>query len=503
MLSDAFAYLDRTLAGVPHRCDVEHMFSEVRVEHHNPPARLEYNGDHSDYYTAENVVYVNEEKLWSHGFAKSILRHEVGHLTVMPITQRRYRQMQMACTCVSDDANLRHMAANLLSDFILDEFNQDIHGDDLVAREHLVLEHDYQQGPDPFCKLRIGVYNQIVGVDIIPDDIVPRESHSIRSIMQSRKPIETQTREVCQILKDYLKKNNMQPKDAPQKMLEDLMEALESGESEDQKGKVLKEVQEEDYDNWEKYSEACRISGIDATMHDYYLSRAKNKIRFTSLAPQQTGGYVKYMGVKEWDLEDAADVDVQASLEESPFLLPENMLMSHYQEGRRTVEAKPAQLLFILDVSGSMEQETAMITLYSLLESARQRGIPAGVVTFSVGVTYSSKKIRTDYDRMERECLDGFVPNNTLLAPALGEASRILSRERKTQVIIASDLYLNDQEESERRIAPLRERHSLSLIVVCRQEKDPITGVFAQLPAAWIKDQEELASAVIGEVNGL
>jgi hypothetical protein len=405
--------------------------------------------------------------------------------------------MQMACDKITGDQKIRHMAANLTCDFLVDEYIHQILGDATVEREKIAQERISKGDLNKLNCLRTGVYNLILDAEIIPWDAVPNESRQIQQILAKIKNPIRQAKEICEIIVSFMDKNKIQPQDIPDKMCEDEGEKFEKQDD----AQTYEELMDEDYSDPEEYKKACKVSKVKEDMHYYYLGKARNKIRYQASSSSMSGGYREPRWHINWDQQDSADIDLQASMQENPILLPDTVLMPHYEIGYTTHTQHPSQLLFILDVSGSMPEETAIVTIYSLLESAKNRGIPAGVIAFSEGVTYASQDISNRYEEMEKGILKGYAASNTLLTPALRKAQEMLYMQPQTLVIIASDMGLADAPEADREVQNMPPQHPIHLIII--EPSVAVSGAFAAKPQTKISSPQELANAAIGEVNSL
>ncbi|MCX6695207.1 MAG: VWA domain-containing protein [Candidatus Altiarchaeota archaeon] len=488
--------------------DLKHVFEETLGEFYYPHTRLEYTDEKdSCYYTKNRVVYVNPERMFNdETFARHIFRHETCHIWHNPVNTKGYREMMLAALQeVRLNEKMAYTVANMTSDYIVDSLNIE-RLNDQVAHGNKVLLENYvkEKGPmDEFQKLHFGVYNFITGVKKVKDKRILPYSKKIYDIASGNMPPEYKTREIAKIVRNFIE-DELKQSLSSQALANSLAAAgVKAPSLKDQMdGKLEEAVSEMEFKDQSDFAGFGQALGVELKPYLFYRSMARRKIQFSVKTLRPSGGRQERTGYRPWTIEDDSDrLDVAATLEDSGVLLPNvNTLQEQFRRGTEIIGEGIPQILMVLDSSGSMPQETALVTIYSLIESARVNGIPVGIVVFSDDVVYSSKKIGYAYDAMEEDIHDTYASGGTRMVPALKEAERILAKEKQTLVMMISDFQLGDPADSKKMIDNLKPKHKTCILHIAYGKEDMLKE-YGNHKVIEVPDLGALDSRVVEEYN--
>lgn len=168
-----------------------------------------------------------------------------------------------------------------------------------------------------------------------------------------------------------------------------------------------------------------------------FLGR-RERMRFSGYRPWRTGRPLR-------------ELDVLATLQRSPILLPNvNTLARHFESRGMETGRGAGAVVLVIDDSGSTEGnvlEREKEVAFSVLAAARAYGDEAACVVFGSQVT-KSLPLSTRYVQLEEAiCALASRSGGTELSPALREAARLVRQVDRFTILLMTDAEIYDPDE--------------------------------------------------------
>lgn len=504
---------------------VKKQYEEVRKEFKYPPTSLSLDADsNTPFYIQNGDLHICPTQLLDEKYNKSIFRHEIGHFCICPYTVEIMKQMHLRAKkgLGMNDEEYAHIVVNVVADIIVDHTNLKKLNDPLAYRVKQILKNkDVAKdiASNPIKQILIGVTNKVVGETLIPVDKKHEKTveELYHAVIVKQTPYPSRSEEAAKILKKTIDKEAKKQQTEQQKALEQikyqLYQAIEDfGEEMGTTGQTLVEVNQESKDNLAQDSETeeeyikhlkqigigcddCNKQFIKETIN-YYRNKAVKNIKFKVKVKGEEGGKIVKGGLVDWNAEDKIeDLDIEETVGNSGLLIPNVTTLQYDTYVGVTEESENMPKVQILyDVSGSMPQQTALITIFSLIESCRANYIPISIVTFSRGVEYS-QGFNHEYSQAEEKIYETYRGGATYMLEGVEECKRILKNEKDALVIIVSDYETHNYRETIEGILEIGKKHKLCPIKFGRgtegKELNPIE----------INKLEDLYTLVVEEFN--
>ena len=495
---------------------IERIFKEVREEYRFPPMRLVIDRNYdTPFYMDFGTVHINDDLLVDEIETKSIIRHEIGHIHFAPVTIKKHKKFLQIIKKElggKSDLYICHQISNYFCDFVVDKSIVEEFNDDLEHRQTVLLqEMKRRHGGYPqhsFWWVLTQYYNRVIGNDVLPVDREKERETGDKcfEIIKSTLPMEKKLEEITRIMnqQEFMKDfNEIQEFKKFLKELEDLIGTntkrtitRESMKDKKEAKKELEDLIDDEDDNKGLIGSLAKEMGINLSPFEYYRGLARKKIQFRIKVSQKQSGKIVRGGLEVWGLDDKAeDLDIEESLLDSGVLIPEVSTMQWEKKvGTEDFSASLPSVLLIVDTSGSMDAEKAIVTCFSMIETCRMYKSEFAVILFSSDA-YLTIPFSAEYDAKEKEIYDGYKSGGTALLPPVIKAKELLASRSGSLVIFISDLESWDRDQALSRLHPMKANNNITFIVIDSKE-EPKGFTYTR-----IDDIKKLDGVVIDAVN--
>ena len=473
--------------------------------------------------------------------------------------QKMYKRAKNGLEATNKEYNPNaHIVCNVVADIIVDQSNFLKKSDPLVYRmEESLKDADVKKSveTDPIKQVLVGVINKIVGKDIVKVNkkykkYVDKLEHATIKVAT---PYESRCESAARILKTLIEEEAKKQEDKACGDLEKIGKAL--GWSQDKMDKAKENINrgtysQRDFDRdfsteirkkmWKSAKEFAKNTGTtgqtlieggadtttvaknsesleefeEITMNcgcghtrgdgkskqviGYYKAKAIGNICFKVKVRSQTGGKIVNGGLVGWGSgEDVEDLDIEESVSNGGILIPDVTTLQYDSNigcTHETLNVPKVQILY--DVSGSMPLATALITIYSLIESCKANYIPVSVVTFSTDVEYSSG-FNHEYSLTEQQIYNTYSGGGTNMQKGVVQCQTILAKEKDpVLLIIVSDYDTQNYTQTIEGIQEIAKKHKVCPIKFGDDDK-----YGQELKPIKIQKLEDLYTIVIEEFN--
>ncbi len=537
---------------------VRGIYEDVREEYYFPHTRLEFTDDENvPFYCTNGVVTVNpNEFMDDEKYCRSLLRHECGHFCYMPLSiadHKRYVEIARNILKKINPEYARNIELiahinNVVYDCIVDEFIMTELGDDLAHTVELGVERMREKGngklPDhPFWQILSSFYNCICGKEIITGlrKKEKKDGKRITNIVRDFTPNSEKIRKIITILSKY---SEFQDPEQDRSMSGEGEDGGE-GEVEQYEGiakfiKDLEDLMDKDYgitlvrEDLEEDSEKAKKRELENAVnpdgdedeggdkivscgigaggrpilepYEYYRGLAKKKIKFKVKITKPCFGHIEKGSLQRWTLDSPIErLDIEESIQESPLIIPEATTVE-FEAKRGEDEGRDVpDVLLITDTSGSMSKDIAIITTYSMIESARLHKVKAGVVLFTTPA-YLSEDFTYDYSRVERSIWEEYLSGGTNTLNGVIEGENLVKNHRGNALIIfISDFECNNTERTADRLRELQSQGNIITVLKIEEHDGNYSKeeYFKGLNVKIVEKLEDLSGLVIGAVEEL
>lgn len=503
------------------------VFDEVRGEYCYPPFKLEFNNKTNlPFYINNAIVSVNPTLLPDNLYAKSIFRHEIGHMHFYPIDLFKSKQLlEIAKKEINTENNdLAHEVVNIVGDCVVDYEIKNRFNDNLTHRLEVciqqVLKLNKGQLPDrPLWQTIMSYYNCLCGKEFVKfTDEMAELGSKIHKIVIDLSPIDLKTKKICKLLKDIIQ----QEKDRQQKENEQQQKQQKKQQQQQGKGKNQNQQQEQTEEEREQQIEQQIIElirgimkqistentpiqenmiedkeqikreleqllepddktgktkeivimfasrmGVELDDFEYYRMLAHRNILFKLKTKSMTSGRIIKGGLMSWGLDDnPEDLDLIETIQNTGVAIPElTTLQFDKKHGFDEQGVAPNRIMLILDTSGSMDKEKAIVTCFSFIEACSTYNCEVGVVLFTYN-PYLAIPFSRDYEKVERRIYEEYQDGGTHILPAVKIAKQLLETKSGSLVLLISDLLSEGLHETMQELEELTLNNTVNIIQI-------------------------------------
>lgn len=537
---------------------VREIYEDVREEYYFPHTRLEFIDDENiPFYCTNAVISINPNEFRGDEiYCRSILRHECGHFCYMPLSiadHKRYVEiarniLKKINPDYSENIGLICSINNIVYDCIVDEFIMTEFGDDLAHRTELAVEGVMEKGggklPDhPFWQILSSFYNCICGKEIVTGlrKKEKKDGKRIANIVLDYTPNSEKIRKIITILSKYSEFQNPEQ----ERSMSGEGEGGGEGEVEQYEGiarfiKELEDLTDKDYsitlvrEDLEEDSEKAKKRELENAVNpdgdedegedrivscgigrggrpilepfEYYRGLAKKKIKFKVKINKPCFGHIEKGSLQRWTLDSPIErLDMEESIQESPLIIPEATTVEFEAKRGEDEGVDVPDVLLITDTSGSMSQDIAIITTYSMIESARLHKVKAGVVLFTVPA-YLSEDFTYEYERVERSVWEEYLSGGTDTLNGVMAGEKLVKGHRGNALIIfISDFECNNTERTADRLRELQSQGNIITVLKIGEHDGKYSKeeYFQGLTVKIAEKLEDLSGLIIEEVERL
>jgi len=183
----------------------------------------------------------------------------------------------------------------------------------------------------------------------------------------------------------------------------------------------------------------------------YYRARARKNVKFKARVMANKGGHIGDGGLIGWGMDDPLErLDVMETVSSNGLVLPTiNTLQYEPKEGGgEPVRTHPA-VQIILDTSGSMPQETAILTCFSLIEAARLSNVEVSLVLYH-DKCWMHESFTRSYNRLQEAMIGHYESGGTRSYNGVLAAKEILEKRTEPALII----WVSDLEDYANQLTP-------------------------------------------------
>jgi hypothetical protein len=358
----------------------------------------------------------------------------------------------------------------------------------------------------PLWEILMVYYNQLVKEELanIPDANSVQVGNKIYDIITSKRPFENKLEEIARL---FASQNFMREHAELLKFIEwfertlgkKLRKIMTKEMLKKSKSEIKKEL-EECVDPKKKDKNLiyglAKAMGITLEDWEYYRMKARMKIRFKLKSKSEASGKIVKGGLETWRIDDPTEnLEVEESVREYGILIPEvTTLQFESKMGFDEMSSKIPSTVLIIDTSGSMDIEDALVTSYSFIESCRHYNVDFSVILFSDDA-YLSTEFGKEYDRTEKLIHDKYSSGGTNIFPAVCKLQEIIKKRKNALVIIISDFCAYRLNESLDILSGMKKNHSIVLMVIRSGTKFPGFNFYN------IDSMESLNNLIINEIN--
>ncbi len=497
----------------------------MRREFKFPPSSLEIKKKIPAPYCENGRIVVNNEWFLDGIQAKSILRHELAHFNVCPVSVQNHRRylditrdiLKKINFLYERDIELITSINNIVYDFVVEIYIVKELNDDLLHRLLLdvkvIKKRNKGKFPSHFLwEVLAQFYNRLVKKKVLKPlkqkalDV----GNKLFEIMGTNLHFE---KKLALCVKLLAEQEFMKDREELMEFLEMLGRALHKNFKKASVRTQLKSKREAKEEVKESIPIKKGVSikrfaigfaesvGVKLNDFDYYVAMAQNNISFRlKLAAGSSGAEVRgHFDV--WTLDSEPDrLDLEESFFESPILIPEQTtLMVERKKGKEKSKDVPDCLL-VVDTSASMDYEDTLLTVFSFILSCKNYGVNVAVVLFSTRA-YLEEEFSLDYTLKMRRVYDEYQSGGTITPTGAVSAETILSRWKTGCLIIfISDFYCYRKAETFKKLNELA-NNNFVVPVVFGGGSHITENELGTLKPKYVNSIEELNNIIIGEVS--
>lgn len=513
---------------------MEEIHNRVRKEFFYPPTRLQLVGGDDAPCIENGLIRVNPDIFADVLHAEGILAHEIGHIEICPASVakgKRYleivaEELGKADSNYYSDMELCHTIMNVIADMIVDKDERILrrlpHRMDCDLR-YMKKKMKGKLPTHPFWLILTQYYSILVKKKLVP--VPPKEQETGKKahrIITSLAPTEIKIRKMAHLLADQefmkqyeeMKKFMQQLDDAMGKALSKL-KARENTSADP--GAVKRAIGDavETRQGKGKGNAGAPAAGsekekrlliglataahVDFDDYDYLRAIGRKKIEFTIKIQRPSVGKVVRGSLEPWTPDDeASELEVEDSVMNSPMLIPGvSTLKAEKKMGYEEAPSVPP-VLMVLDTSGSMDRDDALVICYSFLSACESYKTPASVILFS-GMPYYSAPFTENYEELARGIYNGYCGGGTDTLRAAQEAGEKLHGRPKSLLIFISDFECYKKDKTVDLLRELKRDHFVVCIVL--QNSSISRGDFVGLKAEIVDGPDGISNLVIDELG--
>ncbi|MHA1471075.1 MAG: vWA domain-containing protein [Candidatus Asgardarchaeia archaeon] len=426
-------------------------------------------------------------------------------MNVIPVTllkHKRYfeivqKELKKKYSPIANDMGLIHAICNISYDCICDRWIMKELKDNLKHRLKCDLEtiqkkmkEEIKKMPKeeakkfkrplpnhPLWQLLMAYYNRLVKEELvkIPDPNSVQLGNKIYDIICSKYPYEKKIEKIAKLLsaQEFMKDSAEFLKFIEwfEKTLGKKLRRIVTKEMNKKTESEIKRELEECVDPKKKDKKLiyglAKAMGITIEDWEYYKMKARKKIRFKLKSKTKTGVKIIKGGLEVWRIDDEAeDLEAEESIREYGILIPEMTTLKFEKKmGVEDPRKKIPSTVLILDTSGSMNVEQAIVTCYSFIEACRHYNVDFSVILFSDDA-YLSTEFSREYNKIEKLIHDRYSSGGTDIFPAICKLKEIIRKRNNTLIIIISDFCAARLNQSLDILKRLKKDHSVVLMVI-------------------------------------
>jgi len=497
------------------------IYQDVRKEFAYPPTSItlthEPSPDGCPFYIQDMTVYLDVNQIRDVEHCKSIIRHELGHPHFAPISVEIDSKIALETAKTYHlDPNTVNMICNISYDIIVDYTLKLNLNDNIEHRTRLAVQSESYQDQikrSYWLQYLTVFYASLSGSSRMfgqfSSDVRQRVARALK-VCRSYEPLEDKIFRLNDIIVEWFRSQDNSSNDSESNFSKSLEEANNlikpspchphtkeelRGEIKDAISNLAGSVSLSDKIGKNVVSNIGLKAGVILEDIDFYRSHARKNIRF-SIKPTKMSGLCRHAGHVLWSSYDSIDsLDIERSISMSGINIPDVTTLKELRVpgGYINHHDHSVSIVIVLDTSGSMVRNDALVTCFSFIAAGEFYRFNTGALLFSDD-PYLFIPCTINYRRTEEMIYKNYRSGGTTLLPALKKANDF---GRGNVIFVISDFLAESGiEEINQSLAVLAEWNIVQPIVLFQRGLTPTA-----VPAITISNPDELNGILIDQIQ--